>query len=80
MKYTNNAGSKMKFVKVKELQINLEEILYIKRMEKRKEFTNRIDYFYTVIFKSGVWLNIGLEEYLILDDILFKESYNGGEA
>ena len=70
----------MKFVKVKDLQINLDEILYIKRMENPKEFTNRIDYFYTIIFKSGVWLDIGLEEYLILDNILFKEYYNNGEA
>jgi hypothetical protein len=73
----------MKFVKVKHLQINLEEILYIKRMENHceyKERTNRIEYFYTVFFKSGAWLDISLEEYLILDDILFKESYNGGEA
>jgi len=70
----------MKFVKVKDLNINLDEILYIKRMENRKEFTNRIDYFFTIIFKSGAWLDIGLEEYLILDNILFKESYNNGEA
>lgn len=70
----------MKFVKVKDFNINLDEILYIKRIEKRKEFTNRIDYFFTIIFKSGVWLDIGLEEYLILDNILFKESYNNGEA
>lgn len=70
----------MKFVKVKDLNINLDEILYIKRMENREEFSNRIDYFYTIIFKSGCWLDIGLEEYLILDNILFKESFDSGEA
>ena len=70
----------MKFVKVKDFNINIDEILYIKRMFNKDKISNRMDYFFTVVFKSGQWVDISLEEYLILDNILFKESYNGGEA
>ena len=70
----------MKFVKVKDFNINIDEILYIKRMFNKDKISNRMDYFFTVVFKSGQWVDISLEEYLILENIVYKNSFEDAEA
>lgn len=76
----------MKFVKIQNRIINIENIAFIEKVKVEKvkvddEPFNRIEFRYYLCFAGQGCLELTFEEYCDLEQILYKLSYGeGGEA
>lgn len=71
----------MKFVKVQNRIINLENVAFIEKVKVDDEPFNRVEFRYYLCFAGKGCLELTFEEYIDLEQVLYKLSYGeNGEA
>lgn len=71
----------MKFVRIQNRIINIENIAFIEKVKVDKEPFNRIEFIYYLCFAGQGCIELTFEEYCDLEQVLYKLSYGeGGEA
>lgn len=71
----------MKFVRIQNRIINIENIAFIEKVKVNDKPFNRVDFKYYLCFAGQGCIELTFEEYCDLEQFLYKLSYGeGGEA
>lgn len=70
----------MKFVKVQNRIINIENIAFIEKLKVDDEPFNRVEFKYYLCFVGQGCIDLTFEEYCELEQVLYKLSFDDAEA
>lgn len=70
----------MKFVKVQNRIINIENIAFIEKLKVDDEPFNRVEFKYYLCFDGNGCIDLTFEEYCELEQVLYKISFEDAEA